>query len=293
MQPNMQQPIRINPLANYMRQPKIYITLPSKGEYWPAGSLEMTETGELPVYSMTARDELLFKTPDALMNGQAMVDVIQSCMPNIKNAWNTPTLDLDTILIAIRLATYGEHMPFFHKIPKIEEEVEYTIDLKILLEQQQHNQWIEQVPITDNFIICVRPLTYKHMTQTGIKTFETTRILNMVNDDNISDEKKLEMFNVSFNNLTKVTVDLMSESIFKIITPDGVVTDHKHIADFVANADKDVFEKVQKHLNELKKQNELKPLEFTTTEEQQALGAPAHYTVPVNFNNSDFFGTGF
>jgi len=278
-----------NPLANYMRQPKVYITLPSRGDFWPKGSINMPESGEFPVYSMTARDELLFKTPDALMNGQAVVDVIQSCMPDIKNAWATPTIDLDTILIAIRLATYGEKMPFTHKIPVIDEEVTYEIDLRMLLDQQQSNYWIEQVVINPEFIICVRPLTYKHMTQTSIKSFETTRILNMVNDDSITDEKKLEMFNASFNNLTKVTVELMAESVYKIITPASEVTDARFISEFVNNADKDIFDQVQKHLSEIKKNNDLKPLVFTTTEEQQALGAPATYTVPINFNDSDFF----
>jgi hypothetical protein len=34
----------------------------------------------------------------------------------------------------------------------------------------------------------------------------------------------------------------------------------------------------------------MKPLLFTTTEEQQAQGAPATYEIPINFNESDFFG---
>jgi hypothetical protein len=288
----MQQPTfqpRINPLSNYMRQPKIYITLPSQGEFWPKGSIDFPENGELPVFSMTARDELLFKTPDALMNGQAVVDVIQSCIPAIKDAWVTPNIDLDTILIAIRLATYGEKMPFTHKVPVINEEVEYEIDLRMLLDQQHNNQWIEQVAISPEFIIYVKPLTYRHMTQTNIKSFETTRILNMVNDENISDEKKLEMFNASFTSLTKVTVDLMSSSIYKIVTDTGEVTDARYISEFINNADKEIFDVVQKHLSALKENNELKPLKFETTEEQRAAGAPETYEIPINFNDSDFF----
>jgi hypothetical protein len=288
MQQSSFQP-RINPLANYMRQPKIYITLPSRGEFWSKGSIDFPDNGEFPVFSMTARDELLFKTPDALMNGQAIVDVIQSCIPAIKDAWATPTIDLDTILIAIRLATYGEKMPFTHKVPGTDEEVEYEIDLRMLLDQQQNNRWIEQVVINPEFIIFVNPLTYKHMTQTNIKSFETTRILSMVNDESISDEKKLEMFNSSFNNLTKVTIDLMSSSVYKIVTATGEVSDARYISEFVNNADKEIFDIVQKHLSALKENNELKPLEFTTTEEQREAGAPETYTVPINFNDSDFF----
>lgn len=278
---------------SFMRQPKIYITLPSGGNYWPAGSIVVPENKEFPVYSMTARDELLFKTPDALMNGQAMVDVIQSCIPNIKDAWVTPTIDLDTILIAIRLATYGAKMPFSHKVPGTTEEVDYELDLRVMLDQQASNYWVEQVAISPDFIICVKPLTYRHMTQTSIKSFETTRILNMVNDDSIPDDKKLEIFNTSFNNLTKVTVDLLADSVYKVITPEGEVTNIPHIKEFIANADKSIFEAVQKHLNELKSHNELKPLKFESSEEHRALGAPASYEVPINFNDSDFFAKGF
>lgn len=279
-----------NPLMNYMRQPKIYIRLPSEGRYWAPGSLELTETSEYPVYSMTARDELMFKTPDALMNGQAVVDVIQSCMPNVKNAWECPTLDLDAILIAIRLATYGEKMPFKHKVPVIGEELEHELDLRILLDQQQNNQWVEVVAIGSDLLVYLKPLTYKHLTKTNLKSFETSRIMAMVNDETISDEKKLEMFNNSFANLTKITVDLMGESIYKIETPEVEVTEARFIQEWVANADKEVFEKIQKHLADLKAANEIKPLEFTTPPEWQAQGAPESYTIPVNFNNSDFFG---
>ena len=107
-----------NPLAKYFRQPKIYISLPSQGKYYPPGVLVETENGEYPVYSMTARDELTFKTPDPLFNGQATVDVIQSCFPHIKDAWRIPSIDMDAILIAIRIATFGEDLDIDIKIPE-------------------------------------------------------------------------------------------------------------------------------------------------------------------------------
>lgn len=278
-----------NPLAGYMRQPKIYIRLPSNGKYWPEGSIEVPENREFPVYSMTAKDELLFKTPDALMNGQAIVDVIKSCMPNILDPWHCPMMDLDMILIAMRLATYGDKMPFKHVQPGTNEEQEYEIDLRLLLDQLTNNTWVEQVAINPDFIIYVRPLTYRHMTQTGIKTFETQRILSIVNDESIAEAEKIKLFSESFNSLTKVTVDLVAETIFQIQTPEGLVTDLHWIKEFINNADKDIFKTVQDHLNELKSHNDIKPLTFQSTPEQIALGAPETYEVPVNFNNSDFF----
>jgi len=218
-----------NPLSQWMRQPKIYIRLPSNGRYWPDRSIDIPNNLEFPVYSMTARDELLFKTPDALMNGQAIVDVIQSCVPNIKNAWECPTLDLDTILIAIRLATYGEIMPFKFKVPNIQEEIDYEIDLRTLLDQQSNNLWEEVIIINDELAVHVKPLTYRHLTKTNLKSFETNRIFNMVNDENLPEEQKLEIFNDSFGKLTRITIDLLSDSVFKIVADSQEVTDKSHI----------------------------------------------------------------
>jgi hypothetical protein len=76
-----------NPLSSFYRQPKIYVKLPSKGEFYPPGSLDVSANGEYPVYAMTAKDELLFKTPDALLSGQSTVELIKSCIPAITNPW--------------------------------------------------------------------------------------------------------------------------------------------------------------------------------------------------------------
>ena len=86
-----------NPLNKYYRQPSIYITLPTKGRYYSADVYTPTQTGEIPVLPMTAKDEIAFKTPDAMLNGQATVDVIKSCCPNILNPWQLTNYDLDTV----------------------------------------------------------------------------------------------------------------------------------------------------------------------------------------------------
>ena len=57
----------VNPLKKYYRQPKQFIRLPSGYKYYPEGAIEVSESGEIAVYPMTAKDELIFKTPDALL----------------------------------------------------------------------------------------------------------------------------------------------------------------------------------------------------------------------------------
>lgn len=290
---NFKQPAKPNPLMQYMRQPKIYIKLPSQGAFWENGSLDYPENGEIPVYSMTAKDELTFKTPDALMNGQGIVEVIQSCIPNIKDAWKMPNVDLDAVLIAIRLATYGEMMEISHVVPNTAETVDHSVDLRLLLDSiYQRTTWKEEVPINDNITCFIRPLTYRHLTNTGLKTFEAQKVMQIVNDDKISDEDKLTAFNRSFSVMTDVTVKLIADSIFAIKTPDTVVEDPQFILEFVQNADKDVFTKIQARIDELKEANGLQPMRVEATAEQIELGAPAEYLVPIGFDNASFFGKG-
>jgi len=79
-----------NPLSKYFRQPALYINLPSEGRWYPDGGVEIPVTGSVPIYAMTAKDEITMKTPDALLNGAATVSVIESCCPAIKDAWKMP-----------------------------------------------------------------------------------------------------------------------------------------------------------------------------------------------------------
>ena len=81
-----------NPLGKYYRQPQIYIKLPSGGRYYPKEVYTPTETGEIPILPMTAKDEMAFKTPDAMINGQSTVDVIKSCVPNLLDPWKMVNL---------------------------------------------------------------------------------------------------------------------------------------------------------------------------------------------------------
>lgn len=279
-----------NPLSMYMRQPKIYIRLPSNGAYWPEDSLDISETGEYPVYSMTAKDELMLKVPDALMNGQAVVDVIQHCMPNIKNAWNTPNLDLDMILIAIRLATYGEMMTTPIKFGN-DLELEYQVDLRLIMDSLMNQiTWIETIPVSEELTVFVQPLTYRQISTAAIKTFETQKLMQMVNNKEINDDDKVKMFRESFKTLSDATLGTISDSISKIDSVHGSTEDPVHIKEFVENIDKEIFNNIQKHLESLRDINAIKPMILSVTDEMRAKGVTGETVeVPITFDPSTFF----
>jgi len=283
--------VQSNPLLAQMRQPKIYIRLPSGGEFWEQNSLEISENGEYPVYSMTAQDELKLKIPDALMNGQAVVDVIQHCMPNIKNAWNIPNIDMDVILIAIRIATYGEKM----SVPvKMGEDVdyEYELDLRNVIDQLMSTiGWDPVVEVNNDLTVYVRPINYKTMTQGALQTFETQKIMQIVNDESIADDEKIRIFKESFAKLNKLTLGVITESIISVESSNGSTGDRKHIQEFMDNVDKEIFDKVKGHIDALREQNSIKPLRIAVTEEMRNVGVTGNeLEIPLNFDPSNFFG---
>ena len=277
-----------NPLQKYFRQPKVYVTLPSKGRYYPADAIDMPDNGELPIFAMTAKDELTMKTPDALLNGQATVSVIQSCVPNIKDAWKMPSIDLDALLIAIRIATYGETMEIQVKVPNTGEERKFDVDLRQLLNKLVSVEYDSQLLI-DDMSITLRPLSYKEFTDASLKTFEEQRIFAIVNDDKLQEEEKLAKFNESFSKLTDLTVDTMSKSIAKISVGDTEVTNQTHIDEFMKNADKSFYNYIIEHLDIQKDKFQIEPINVKSTPEDVEKGAPESWTVPITFDQSNFF----
>ena len=280
--------IEQNPLRKYFRQPKVYTTLPSRGKFYPEGVLNMPETNELPVFAMTAKDELIIKTPDALLNGQATVDVIKSCIPNIINPWHMPSVDLDACLVAIRIATYGEKLDITTKVPVLGEEREFSVDLRQVLNKLVTPEYSSELKLGD-INVELRPLTYKEFTDSNLKTFEEQRIFNLVNDDEIPDQEKLARFNVSFQKLTDLTVTSLAKSIVKITIGDTEVTNNAHIDEFVKNADKDFYNQVLAHIETQRDLFVLEPLKVTSSDDDIAAGAPKEYEVPITFDQSNFF----
>ncbi len=274
--------LKRNPLANWYRQPKIYVKLPSGGKFYPEGALDASSTGEYPVYAMTAKDELMFKTPDALLTGQSTVELIKSCIPAILDPWTMPAIDLDFALIAIRIATYGEKMEVGCNCPHCNADNSYDVDLQqwfANLGNFQYNDLVDVSPL----MVKIRPYNYRELTKTSIKTMEQQRIFQVINDDSISDEEKLDKFGKSFVKLTELTVDIIADCIVSIETPDGTVNDQAMIKDFINNCSKDIFDKISTHITKMKEQIELKAQEVQCSE------CTKTFDLPITMDQSNFF----
>jgi hypothetical protein len=251
-----------NPLTQYFRQPSIYIKLPSGGQNYQPGSIDLPLNGELPVYPMTAIDEITYRTPDALFNGQATVNVIQSCVPNIKNAWAVPSIDLDTILIAIRIASYGHDMEFATTCPGCNETTEQSVDLRTMLDALRAPDYNSHINHSD-LEIYFRPLNYQNLNDNSRLQFEQQKLLQVIPDSTVSEADKMTALTKAFKQLTEITVQSLALSITVIKTPTAQVREQEFIEEFLKNCDRDLFNQIRDHVMRLRELSELQPLKLT------------------------------
>ena len=235
-----------NPLQQYFRQPKIYISLPSGGAYYPPEIIQGDLTN-MPVYGMTGMDEIIIKTPDALITGESTVKIIQSCCPAIKDAWQISGLDSEMLFAAIRIATYGNNLAVTHICPKCTTENDYELDLNFIVEFYTGKKYNNKVVISDDLAVKTQPLNYKQMTDLNIRTFKLQQKLNQAMQ--ITDEQEQQvMVKELFRELAETQTELYMLSVESVELKNTIVTDNDHIVEWLKNCDKSVVDKLKKHI---------------------------------------------
>jgi len=272
-----------NPLSQYFRQPAIYIRLPSDGKFYPKGSLDVTPNGEYGVLPMTTMDEITYRTPDALFNGQAVTSVIQSCVPNIRDAWKMPSVDIDAVLVGIRIATYGHDMDVSTQCPSCKTEADYTADLRRVLDGIQITAYSEPFRVGD-LEISLRPMSYQQINTNSMAQFEDQKTLQMLQDATASDQDKIVRLNEVLRKITAMTTQALAQSIAQVRTPDAAVIDSNHIVEWLNNCDRNTFNAIRDHIVEAKRQGEIRPLSLTCQNCQH------QYQQPYTLDMANFFG---
>lgn len=273
-----------NPLQKYFRQPAIYIKLPSEGKFYPQDSLNPTPNGELAVYPMTALDEITYRTADALFNGSAVANVIQSCVPDIKDAWAVPSSDLDTLLIGIRIATYGHEMDIDSICPSCEEENTFGIDLRQILDSLQTPDYSETVSYGD-MEFYFKPLSYLQQNENSMMQFNDQKLIENITDADVEESEKITLINAAFVKLGEMTMHAISQSIAMIKAGDNIVSEPEYIKDFVKNCDRKAFAVLRNHISKLKETSEIKPINL------QCQHCSHQYSMPFTMDVSSFFAS--
>lgn len=273
-----------NPLRQYFRQPAIYLRLPSGGKFYPEGTINLPPNNELPILPMTAIDEITYRTPDALFNGSAVVSVVQSCCPGIKDAWSIPAMDVDSILVGIRIASYGHNMDFESKCPHCGTVADHTLDLRSVLDRMTVPDYGQPIVHSD-MEIYLKPMTYKNLNDNNQTQFDEQKILSMLPDTEMPDSEKMNALSAALRKITEVTVRALSMSIAAVKTPNAFVTEPEYIEEMLNNCDRVLFNNIRGRIIELKAQAEMQPFELTCSNDQ----CNKKYMQSVTLDMSSFF----
>jgi len=278
-----------NPLSKYFRKPGIYVQIPTGGRF--NTEIEKTVLDELPILPMTAIDEISMQNPDELLNGEALVNIIKSCVPAIPNPRNLCNIDAELIFLAIKYATYGKDVEHTHTCSNCKEQADYNIDMNHILEKFPD---IDEIPAVEyeDLKIYVTPPKLDSLTRLALMEVEQARILSTMTtvvEQETDDAREMEMakqFAVSFRKVSKQNVDLLISAIDRIETPDAVVTDVESIEEFMNNVPAEIVRQVNKTVNSVVPNiSDISTFEFTC-EACDNIEKVTFELNPVNFSSA-------
>lgn len=247
-----------SPLQGFYRTAKTYTQIPSQGKFYNPDVLEITsETQEVGVKSMTSQDEMLFKNPEALLNGEAVINALKSCIIGLGDPKKLLTNDVDALLVAIRVASFGDEMDVTLECPECKEQNTFGFDLNGCLSNMTFLEESYDIPLDNGLIVNIKPHLYTDTLKSMMSAFEQTKIIKSIDDANKTEEERLKLFSKSFKHLVNLNIEIFCNSINRIYNDEvDIVNDLKNranILEFIKNIDKTESDKIQEKITEVNK----------------------------------------
>jgi hypothetical protein len=245
--------IRQNPLKAYFRQFKLYLKLPSGTSYYAPNAVTFSDMGEIGIMPMTGKDELILKNPDALLNGEALLEVIRSCAPGVSDPRVLLTNDIDAIITAIRYATYNDALETELVCPKCSHANTYKLDLQYSLDNMSFLDSEYVINLDNGLSVFVKPYGFPELLKGLHAQFEQSKLTRAIESEKISEDDRLKLFATAFKELSVITYDLMVNSVLKVVDESNNinVTDKVDIKDFLQNIDKKSSDKIGDLIKEI------------------------------------------
>jgi hypothetical protein len=241
----------------------------------------MPPNGEIPILPMTSVDEITYRTPDALFNGTATVNVIKSCVPAIRDPWIMPSVDMDALLVGIRIASYGHAMDLSVQCPACDTEDEISVDLRIVNDRLKIGDYDQSLTIGD-LEFWFQPINYKSVNENSQVQLAQQQAMRVLNSD-VDEKTKLDQLNRSMMLINETTLKTIAQSIAAIKTPQAMVTETEFIVDYLRNCDSKIFNQLRDHVIEIKRQSDVHPLALTCKE------CSHQYSQPFTLDLASFF----
>jgi len=207
-------------IKNLIRNIELTTKIPCSRQWYENNEIEFDVNNEVSIYPMSHSDEILIHNIDALFSNTAITKIISSCVPNVKKVEDILFPDVDVLLLAIRIASFGDIFKGYDVCPKClerynnekdDEKRKKLIEDKIVnIEPQEFGfdarRCLETfTPLEDNYslsfkndtiFVNLRPIKLKESSKFDIIDFETKNAIKqfITDENNNLDINKAEMF---------------------------------------------------------------------------------------------------
>lgn len=265
-----------NPLLEELDNnlPGVTVTLPTMGRFYRPGVLRPdANPASLVVKPFTLWQEIQFRDPYKVVSGKAVETMVAACCPDVLKPSAMMAIDVDAIMIAARIASYGNTIDITIKCsnPKtetkagddgIEKEVpvcdaqnEYRIDLARDVAPQYVDvgsleSW--QVELPNGQIVQLAPQLYRTAIDFVKSRLKETQLLaeaKKVSGDEDATERLRDRIT---DDRIGTYVDYFRSSILSVVSVSGnVVTDRKQISEWLDRIPTQYFEQISTKLDKM------------------------------------------
>lgn len=226
------------------------VTLPTGGKFYE--NFQANMIGQVAVAPLQANEQLLLKSADALISGEAVEKIIEKCVPSIPNPRDVSVQDLDAIILGVKLASGDSTFSTAYSCPKCKKENEVEMDIRYLLDTIIPMDENNSVRLTDDLVAYIKPQSLGMATKIAMAHYTNMLAVNVATQEGISDSEIADLRNETFSKLSELRQESIVHCILKISTPEGETSDKEEISDFIKQNGK-FFKMVEDKLDEFSK----------------------------------------
>ena len=276
-----------NPLAAYIRTPKLYVKLPSRGVFYKPGMIDSAVNGEVAVYPLSAIDQIMLKTPDALLNGETLLKIVKNCVPGVQDVKSLVEPDINTLLLAIKVASSNSTSEVEIACPSCQKTNSFTIDLSHILDTQTFVDTNNSLDFDDSLVIHLRPYNFEQRNLQMLNEIEEAQTARLLNgNEELSEAAKITEIGRNVSKMAERTFEVVARSISQIdisVTGDSV-TDTGYIAEFLKGISGEQADIIIDKIRELNRVGIKTDTDFVCD------GCEHTWTQPLDFDPTSFFG---
>ena len=275
----------VNALMQYARTPEIFIQLPSNGNF--GSRVQLSPDGELGVCAMNTRDELNLRNPEMLLNGEAILRMIESCCPDIEDVRNHPVCDMEPILLAIRAASSDRGIELNATCPECSHQNEYEIDVHEMLATTKKLEKSYQVELSNGVQVSLKPFTLQDAVKQTLEQFKQARTLDNLVPSEMSTDPNLQKITQALNSIAVNILELTANAIIQIMDRDGNPMDvsHADIVEWLNSISSKDGKKIEAMLTKINDSGMNKEVTLVCSECEH------HFKTELSIDQSNFFDT--